>query len=125
MKRSLGLHRLQAKGKSFWQKYVAVNESHPLVLRYFWSSLSGFLNRPFDVFSHSTSLGLNSFACFASMMARLKLTNHVFFDANGLYKTGQNPVLRWAPADIPARTWHAEQLYIPMHRVYRGVTPQR
>ncbi|GFV56385.1 hypothetical protein TNCV_855381 [Trichonephila clavipes] len=52
--------------------------------------------RPLDVFSHITSLGLNSLTCFASMMARLKLSNHVFFDANGLYKTEQTLVWRWA-----------------------------
>ncbi|GFT78950.1 hypothetical protein TNCV_3093361 [Trichonephila clavipes] len=91
-----GFHRSQAKGKVFFgKKYVAVNVNHSLVgifEQYIWIS-----QQAFPCLSHITSLGLNSFAFFASMTARLKLSNHVsFFDANGLYKTRQIHVLRWA-----------------------------
>ncbi|GFU91712.1 uncharacterized protein TNCV_286271 [Trichonephila clavipes] len=90
-----GFHRLQAKGKVFFdKKHVAVNVNHPLVGIFeqsIWIS-----QQAFRCFSHITSWGLNSFACFASMTARLKLSNHVFFYANGFYKTEQTHILRWA-----------------------------
>ncbi|GFV45596.1 hypothetical protein TNCV_1213261 [Trichonephila clavipes] len=90
-----GYHSSQVKGKFFFdKKYVAVNANHPLVGIFeqsIWIS-----QQAFRCFSHIMSLDLNSFACFASMTARLKLSNHVFFDANGVYKTGQTPVLWWA-----------------------------
>ncbi|GFV61068.1 hypothetical protein TNCV_620731 [Trichonephila clavipes] len=91
-----GFHRLQAKGKVFFgKKYVVVNVNHSLVGIFeqsVWISQQAFG----WFFPHHTSLGLNSLACFASMTARLKLSNHVFFYANGLYKTEQTPVWRWA-----------------------------
>ncbi|GFT99931.1 uncharacterized protein TNCV_1079711 [Trichonephila clavipes] len=90
-----GFHRSQAKGKVFFgKKYVVVNVNHPLVGIFeqsIWIS-----QQAFGCFPHITSLGLNSLTCFASMTARLKLSNHVFFDANGLYKREQTPVWRWA-----------------------------
>ncbi|GFU13619.1 hypothetical protein TNCV_938771 [Trichonephila clavipes] len=88
-----GFHCSQAKGKVFFGKKYVVNVNHPFV-GIFEQSI-WIYQQAFRCFFHITSLGLNSLACFASMTARLKLSNHVFFYANGLYKTEQTPVWRW------------------------------
>ncbi|GFX15092.1 hypothetical protein TNCV_4898591 [Trichonephila clavipes] len=52
---------------------------YTILLSVFFRGLSGFLKSPLEIFSHKTSSGLNSFTCFASMKAHLKLSTSVFF----------------------------------------------
>ncbi|GFU74736.1 uncharacterized protein TNCV_2431261 [Trichonephila clavipes] len=55
---------------------------YTILLSVFFRGRSGFLNSPLEIFSHKTSSGLNSFTCLASKMARLKLSNSVFFGSS-------------------------------------------
>ncbi|GFU90345.1 hypothetical protein TNCV_4947271 [Trichonephila clavipes] len=91
---------------------------YTILLSVFFKSRSGFLNIPLEIFSHKTSSGLNSFTCLASKMARLKLSNNVFFDANCLCKTRQTPVWYWAPGKgcTPGRV--PAERHIPKRRVF-------
>ncbi|GFT05870.1 hypothetical protein TNCV_3926311 [Trichonephila clavipes] len=72
------LYRSTAKRKVFFHKNMLLY-MYTILLSVFFKSRSGFLNIPLEIFSHKTSSGLNSFTCLASKMARLKLSNNVFF----------------------------------------------
>ncbi|GFV61646.1 hypothetical protein TNCV_188041 [Trichonephila clavipes] len=95
---------------------------YTILLSVFFKSRSGFLNIPLEIFSHKTSSGLNSFTCLASKMARLKLSNNVFFDANCLCKTRQTLVWYWAPGKgyTPGRV--PAERHIPRHRASRAAS---
>ncbi|GFU02133.1 hypothetical protein TNCV_533411 [Trichonephila clavipes] len=56
------------------------------------------------------------------MTARLKLSNHVFFYAIGLYKTGQTHVLRWALGRWCQLGLGPSEQHIPTHRVPRAAS---
>ncbi|GFX48227.1 hypothetical protein TNCV_3931771 [Trichonephila clavipes] len=84
---------------------------------------SGFLNSPLEIFSHKTSSGLNSFKCLASKMARLKLSNNVFFfGTNGLCKTRQTLVLHWVPDKGCKHGRVPAERHIPRRRASRAAS---
>ncbi|GFY01656.1 uncharacterized protein TNCV_2608391 [Trichonephila clavipes] len=116
-----GFHRSQAKGKVFFgKKYVVVNVNHPLV----------------GIFEQSIWISQHAFRCFfphhvvgSKFIGMLCLHDGPFeivqprlFYANGLYKTEQTPVWRWALGRWCQLGLGPAEQHIPTHRVYRAAS---